>query len=114
MSVSRTYVENEQLGTSRSDRFLLFLPCVQEVLLTSDCPLWTAPGIVDISSLCYFYVQLDQRGETVYGFSKVHKLGVEIDFFDFGVGSHHAGLVPEKNGEHSIGDQMIGLNVEFT
>jgi len=59
----------------------------------------------------HFYVQLDQCRKAVDGFSKVHRLGVEIDFFDFGVGSPHEVLAPEKNREHSIGDQMKALNV---
>jgi len=47
------------------------------------------------------------------GFSKIHGLGVEVDFFDFGVGTHHEVLAPERNREHSIGDQVMTLNVEF-
>ncbi|MFW0759514.1 hypothetical protein ACN1C3_33225, partial [Pseudomonas sp. H11T01] len=38
---------------------------------------------------------------------------VEIDFFDFGVGTHHEVRAPEKNREHSIGDQVAALNVGF-
>ncbi|WP_277964200.1 hypothetical protein, partial [Pseudomonas sp. RIT-To-2] len=45
--------------------------------------------------------------------SEVHGLGVEVDFFDFGVGSHHEVLAPEKNREHSIRDQRAALNVGF-
>ncbi|MFW0759495.1 zinc-binding dehydrogenase, partial [Pseudomonas sp. H11T01] len=37
----------------------------------------------------------------------------EIDFFDFGVGTHHEVRAPEKNREHSIGDQVAALNVGF-
>jgi len=37
------------------------------------------------------------------GFSEVDGLGVEIDFFDFYVGTHHEVLAPERNREHSIG-----------
>ncbi|UOB22683.1 hypothetical protein MRY17_18385 [Pseudomonas orientalis] len=62
---------------------------------------------------CHFYIQLDQCGEAVDGFSEVHGLGLEIDFFDFGVGSHHQVLAPERNQEHSIGDQLSALNVGF-
>ena len=36
-------------------------------------------------------VQLEQRGEAIDGFSEVDGFGIEIDFFDFGVGSHHGG-----------------------
>ncbi|OLT98759.1 hypothetical protein BVK86_28695, partial [Pseudomonas reinekei] len=39
--------------------------------------------------------------------------GVEIDFFDFCVGTHHEVLAPERNREHSIGDQVAALNVGF-
>jgi len=49
-----------------------------------------------------FNIQLDQGGETVDGFSEVDRLGVEVHFFDFGVGSHHDGRAPERNREHSI------------
>ncbi|MFJ4109838.1 hypothetical protein, partial [Pseudomonas sp. NPDC089758] len=41
------------------------------------------------------------------------RLGVEVDFFDFAVGAHHAGLAPEGNREHSIGHQVSALNVGF-
>ncbi|PKI20006.1 hypothetical protein CXB65_18880, partial [Pseudomonas monteilii] len=37
----------------------------------------------------------------------------EVDFFDFAVGAHHAGLAPEGNREHSIGHQVSALNVGF-
>jgi hypothetical protein len=48
-------------------------------------------------------IQLDQGGEAVDGFSKIHGLGVEVDFFDFGVGTHHEVLTPEKrSGVRSI------------
>ncbi|MCG3646837.1 hypothetical protein, partial [Pseudomonas putida] len=36
-----------------------------------------------------------------------------VDFFDFAVGAHHAGLAPEGNREHSIGHQVSALNVGF-
>ena len=58
-------------------------------------------------------VQFDQRSEAINGFSEVGGLGVEIDFFDFGVGTHHEVRAPESNREHSIGDQMAALNVGF-
>jgi hypothetical protein len=44
---------------------------------------------------------------------QVDGLGVEIDFFDFCVGTHHEVLAPERNREHSIGDQAVTLNVGF-
>ena len=56
-------------------------------------------------------VQFDQSGEAVDGFLEVDGLGVEIDFFDFCVGKHHEVLAPERNREHSIGDQVMTLNV---
>lgn len=61
----------------------------------------------------HFYVELDQRRKAVDGFSKVDGLGVEVDFFDFSVGTHHEVLAPEKNREHSIGDQLIALKEGF-
>ncbi|WP_230853244.1 hypothetical protein, partial [Pseudomonas fluorescens] len=36
-----------------------------------------------------------------------------VYLFDFGVGSHHELLAPEKNREHSIADQQLALNVVF-
>ena len=42
----------------------------------------------------YFYVELDQRSEAVNGLSEIHGFGVEIDFFDFSIGSHHDQLAP--------------------
>ncbi|WP_219811661.1 hypothetical protein, partial [Pseudomonas avellanae] len=38
---------------------------------------------------------------------------VEVHFFDFGVGSHHEVLAPEKNWEHSIKLQLPAGNVGF-
>jgi hypothetical protein len=55
-------------------------------------------------------VQFDQSREVIDGFSEVDGLGVEIDFC---VGAHHEVLAPEKNREHSIGDQVMTLNVGF-
>lgn len=34
-----------------------------------------------------------------------------LHFLDFGVGSHHELLAPERDREHSIGDQMQAWNV---
>ena len=61
----------------------------------------------------HFDIQLDQGGQTVDGFSEIHRLGVELYLFDFGVGSHHDVLAPEGNREHSFGDQLSALNVVF-
>ena len=58
-------------------------------------------------------VQFDQRGEAIDGFSEVDGFGIEIDFFDFGVGTHHEVLALERNREHSIRDQGEALNVGF-
>ncbi|WP_455710275.1 hypothetical protein, partial [Pseudomonas hunanensis] len=58
-------------------------------------------------------IKFDQRGQAIDGFSKVDRLGVEVHFFDFGVGSHHGRRAPERNREHSIGDQVSALNVGF-
>ncbi|MFJ4054592.1 hypothetical protein ACIPZC_14225, partial [Pseudomonas sp. NPDC089743] len=55
----------------------------------------------------------DQRGQAIDGFSKVDGLGVEVHYFDYGVGSHHGRRAPERNREHSIGDQVSALNVGF-
>lgn len=60
-----------------------------------------------------FDVQFDQRGQTVNGLSEVDWLGVKVDFFDFGVGTHHAVRAPDRNREHSTGDQLSALNVGF-
>ncbi|RMW07405.1 hypothetical protein ALO99_200139 [Pseudomonas coronafaciens pv. porri] len=60
-----------------------------------------------------FDIQLDQRSKAVDGLSEIHRLGVEIHFFDFGVGSHHEVLAPEKNWEHSIKLQLLVGNVGF-
>lgn len=43
-----------------------------------------------------FDIQLEQRSKAINGFSKVHGFGIEIDFFDFGIGSHHGVLAPER------------------
>ncbi|EGH25802.1 hypothetical protein PSYMO_32082, partial [Pseudomonas amygdali pv. mori str. 301020] len=37
----------------------------------------------------------------------------EVHFFDFGVGSHHEVLTPEKNWEHSIKLQWLVGNAGF-
>jgi hypothetical protein len=58
-------------------------------------------------------LQFDQCREAINGFSEVDGLRVEIDFFDFCVGTHHEVLAPEGNREHSIGDQVVTLNVGF-
>nr|WP_263868090.1 MULTISPECIES: TonB-dependent receptor [Pseudomonas syringae group] len=43
----------------------------------------------------------------------MHRFGVEVHFFDFGVGSHHGKLAPERNREHSIRLQLSAWNVGF-
>ncbi|WP_459743369.1 hypothetical protein, partial [Pseudomonas sp. 3A(2025)] len=64
---------------------------------------WIKHGHLDI--------QLDQGGQAIDGFSEVDGLWVEIDFFDFGVGTHHERLAPERFRELSIGDQVGAWNV---
>jgi len=58
-------------------------------------------------------IPLDQGGQIIDGFSEVHRLGVEVHLFDFGVGSHHGGRGSREIREHSIGDQRMALNVGF-
>ena len=41
----------------------------------------------------------------------VDQIGQLVDFFDFAAGAHHGGLAPERNREHSIGNQVDGWNV---
>lgn len=48
-------------------------------------------------------VQFNQRGEPINGLSEVDRLGVEIDFFDFCIGSHHGELAPEGIGSTASG-----------
>lgn len=45
---------------------------------------------------------------------QIDGLGVEIDFLDFCVGTHHEVLAPKRNREHSIGDQVVTLNAGCT
>ena len=51
-------------------------------------------------------IQFDQSSKTIDGLSEVDRLGVEVNFFNFGVGTHHEVLAPERDREHSIGYQM--------
>jgi len=48
-------------------------------------------------------VQLDQRSQAINGFSKVDGFWIEIDFFDFCVGSHHDERAPEGIGSTASG-----------
>ncbi|GEM_PF-6350570 len=61
--------------------------------VTPDCSTWRLlPGVASVRwKINNFDVQLDQRSQVIDGFSEVDRLGVQIDFLDFGVGSHHAG-----------------------
>jgi hypothetical protein len=52
---------------------------------------------------CDLDVQRDQGSQTVNIFSKVDRFGVDIDFFDFGVGSHHGERAPERIGSTASG-----------
>ena len=38
---------------------------------------------------CDFDIQLELRRQAVDGLSKVQRFGVEVNFFNFSVGSHH-------------------------
>ncbi|WP_454835889.1 hypothetical protein [Pseudomonas lini] len=58
-------------------------------------------------------IQFDKGGETVDGFSEIHELGVEVNVFDFGVGTHQDVLAPERVRERNIGHQVWALNVGF-
>lgn len=60
-----------------------------------------------------FKIQFDQGCQAINGFSEAHRLGLEVDFLDFGVGSHHDVLAPESIREHSIRDQLSALNVRL-
>ncbi|MNE06274.1 hypothetical protein D3C80_988580 [compost metagenome] len=59
------------------------------------------------------YIQLHQGRQAIDRFSKVDGLGVQVHFLDFGVGTHHEVLAPERGWEHSIGHQAWALNVGF-
>ncbi|WP_437180832.1 hypothetical protein [Pseudomonas mandelii] len=48
-------------------------------------------------------VQFDQRGQAINGFSEVHGFGVEIDFFDFGIGTHHGRWLLKEIGSTASG-----------
>ncbi|WP_422124863.1 hypothetical protein, partial [Pseudomonas viridiflava] len=52
-------------------------------------------------------IQFDQRSQAVDGFSKVHRFGVEVNFFDFGVGSHHGARAPESIGSPASGISLV-------
>ncbi|WP_423242179.1 hypothetical protein, partial [Pseudomonas viridiflava] len=52
-------------------------------------------------------IQFDQRSQAVDGFSKVHRFGVEVHFFDFGVGSHHGARAPESIGSPASGISLV-------
>ncbi|WP_445261137.1 hypothetical protein, partial [Pseudomonas sp. RA_15y_Pfl1_P12] len=57
---------------------------------------------------CHFDIQFNQGGEAVDGFSEVDRPGVEVDFFNFGVGAHHnCGLLM------GIGSTASGFNGQF-
>lgn len=56
-------------------------------------------------------IQLDLGGQALDEFSQGHGLGVKVNFFDFGVGTHHEVLAPERDRERSIGLQWAALNV---
>lgn len=43
-------------------------------------------------------IELDQRCQAANGFSEVDVLGIEVNLFDFGVGTHHACGLHKKIG----------------
>lgn len=43
-------------------------------------------------------IQLDQGRETIDGFSEIDRLGVEVDSFDLGVGTHHGDWLQKITG----------------
>ncbi|MNL52847.1 hypothetical protein D3C87_1760520 [compost metagenome] len=70
--------------------------------------LYSVAGLVEENEkhrveYCDFNIQLDQRSQAVDGFSEVHRLGVQIHFFDFGIGSHHGELAPKGIGSTASG-----------
>ena len=60
-----------------------------------------------------FDIKFDQGRETVDGLSRVDGLGVQINFFDFCVGTHHGEWATERNREHSIRNHTAVLNAGF-
>nr|QDK64873.1 hypothetical protein pA62H2_p22 [Pseudomonas sp.] len=46
-------------------------------------------------------IELNQGRKTVDGFSKVHRLRMEVDFINFGIGSHHECRL-QRDREHSV------------
>lgn len=52
-------------------------------------------------------VQPDQGSQAVDGLSEIHPLCVEIDFFDFGVGSHHRGWLQIEIGAQPLAGLRI-------
>lgn len=64
-------------------------------LVEEDEKYWIKDGDLD--------VQFDQCRQTVDRLSEVHGRGVQIHFFDFGIGSHHGELAPEGIGITAFG-----------
>ena len=57
-----------------------------------------------------FDIQLNQSGQAIDGFSEVHGLGVQVDFFNFGVGTHHGGwLLKEIGSTASVIRFRVGM-----
>lgn len=70
-------------------------------------------GVSDSHDIAATLISRSTKAQAVDGFSEVHRFGLEIDLFDFGIGSHHQVLAPQRDQEHSIDDQLSVLNVEF-
>lgn len=60
-----------------------------------------------------FDIQLHQRGQAVDGFSEIDRFGVEIHFFNFGVGTHHDGAGSRKRSGAQRQALVGGLDVGF-
>jgi hypothetical protein len=52
---------------------------------------------------CDLDVQLDQGSQAVNGLPEVNGFGVEIDFFDLSVGTHHSGGLQKEIGSTASG-----------
>ena len=72
---------------------------------TDLCGGWQATAIPTATDLD---IQLDQGGQAVDGFPEVDGLGVEIDFFDFRVGTHHDhGLQNQSGAQYRRGSRLF-------
>lgn len=58
------------------------------------------------------HIQLDQSGHAINGFSKIHRLWVEVHFLTLASGRITV-LAPEGHREHSIRRQLFAWNMGF-